>query len=91
MVPRSLHSRGAYRFFLGWPTLILTWGFIIWFSLTIWHHATSPVRFHDYSNPQNHFKIDPNWYFALWISTMPQLLFFCIFGMWVGWKFFRHN
>lgn len=74
--------------FMGWPSLICTWAVLGWIAGTICTHAKSPL-YHEPTNGST--KLDSNWYFVLWAAVVPQLLFFCVYGGWVGWKFFMHN
>ncbi|KAK7195881.1 hypothetical protein NESM_000520700 [Novymonas esmeraldas] len=73
--------------FFGYTTLAFSLSFTIWFVYsacacleeeTMNFHRASPI-------------LSSRWHLVLWTAVSPQLLFFCAYGSWVGWKFFKHN
>ncbi|CAC9541383.1 hypothetical protein LINJ_34_3770 [Leishmania infantum JPCM5] len=73
--------------FLGYTTLALSLIFMGWFAYnacvcleeeTMKYHHASPI-------------LSSRWHLVLWTAISPQILFFCAYGSWVGWKFFKHN
>lgn len=74
--------------FLGWPSLVFIWTFILWFAVILCRNAKAPLH---RENVKGTTKLEATWYFVLWSSVVPQLVFFCVYGTWLGWKFFMHN
>lgn len=73
--------------FFGYTTLLFSVGFVVWFVYnactcleeeTLNFHRASPI-------------LSSRWHLVLWTAVSPQLLFFCAYASWVGWKFFKHN
>ncbi|KAH9577505.1 Phosphatidylinositol N-acetylglucosaminyltransferase subunit Y [Trypanosoma melophagium] len=72
-------------FLLGWPALVVTWVYIIWFVSRILECWSRPIVRGSRS------VVDPGWYVALLPSMCPPVIFVGVYGSWIGWKFFRHN
>ncbi|KAL0525971.1 LOW QUALITY PROTEIN: putative Phosphatidylinositol N-acetylglucosaminyltransferase subunit Y [Leishmania naiffi] len=83
----ALTSLDKPPLFFAYTTLICSLLFMMWFvyntctclteeTMTI--HRALPI-------------LDPRLYRVLWVGVSPQLLFFCLYGTWFGWKFFKHN
>ncbi|ESL08846.1 hypothetical protein TRSC58_03445 [Trypanosoma rangeli SC58] len=73
------------RCFLGWPSLVATWVYIIWFVSRIAVCWRRPLQKGDCS------LMDLNWYYTLLVSLSPPVIFLGTYLSWIGWKFFLHN
>jgi hypothetical protein len=82
--PPNLHQRPII---FGYTTLFCSVGFVVWFLYNVGaclkgemmaFHTASPI-------------LSSRWHLVLWVAVSPQLLFFCAYASWVGWKFFKHN
>lgn len=71
----------------GYATLVCSVSFMLWFAYNVCaclkeemmdFHTASPI-------------LSSRWHLVLWAAVSPQLLFFCAYASWVGWKFFKHN
>ncbi|KAG5468445.1 hypothetical protein LSCM1_02425 [Leishmania martiniquensis] len=73
--------------FFGYTTLLFSLTFIVWFAYSAWacleerngsFHRASPI-------------LSARWHLVLWMAVSPQLLLFCAYGSWFGWKSFQYN
>ncbi|KPA82514.1 hypothetical protein ABB37_03566 [Leptomonas pyrrhocoris] len=71
----------------GYATLFCAVSFMLWFAYNVCaclkeemmdFHTASPI-------------LSSRWHLVLWVAVSPQLLFFCAYASWLGWKFFKHN
>ncbi|EAN97082.1 hypothetical protein, conserved [Trypanosoma cruzi] len=73
------------RIFLGWPSLVATWVYIIWFVSRVLACCSRTPQQGDRS------LMDLDWYYTLLVSLCPPVIFLGTYLSWIGWKFFRHN
>lgn len=72
---------------LGYFSLMLAWTQVFWLAFSIYAGMTA-----EYSAKVSAYSgFGGQMYLALWASIAPHLLFFCGYGVWLGWKFFKHN
>ncbi|KAG8349092.1 hypothetical protein TRVL_00044 [Trypanosoma vivax] len=72
-------------FLLGWPALLATWFYIVWFTLRVVELCDQPFE------RGNRSVVDLRWYRVLLPSVCPPIIFIGFYWSWIGWKFFLHN
>ncbi|KAL0506465.1 LOW QUALITY PROTEIN: putative Phosphatidylinositol N-acetylglucosaminyltransferase subunit Y [Leishmania lindenbergi] len=83
----ALTSLDKPPLFFGYTTLIYSLLFMVWFVYSTCTCLTEETMTIHRALP----ILDPRWYRVLWVGVSPQLLLFCLYGTWIGWKFFKHN
>lgn len=71
----------------GYTTLFCAVSFMLWFAYNAYVCVREKVMVFHTASP----ILSSRLHLVFWAAVSPQLLFFCAYASWLGWKFFKHN